>query len=344
MFVDRVRIWVRAGHGGRGCVSFRREKFVPDGGPDGGDGGKGGDVILQVNEHMNNLVHLRFKPHQFAENGRNGMNAQKTGASGEDCVIEVPPGTCVFRLPVPDELFERAAPEDDRELVADLTQKGQRIVLCAGGRGGRGNQHFKSSVNQAPRRYEDGFEGEKGQYIFELKSIADAGLVGFPNAGKSSLLGALSAAKPKVAPYPFTTLQPVIGVIEYDDYERITLADIPGLVEGAHEGVGLGMEFLRHIERCRVLVFVLDMAGSEGREPEADYAQLRKEINLYQAALSDRPFFIIANKMDLPGAAEKLDRFRRRFDVPVIPVSVEQKQGLDEVRSLLLEKGRAPAS
>lgn len=335
MFVDRVRVWAKAGNGGDGCCSFRREKYVPHGGPDGGDGGKGGDITIVVNPHLNNLAHLRYSPHHFAKDGNRGEGNQRTGADGKGKTIEVPPGTCIFRLATSEEDYERAADDDQKEIVADLVQSGQTMILCKGGKGGGGNIHFKSSINQAPRRFSKGDTGEKGQFIFELKSIADVGLVGFPNAGKSSLLRALSAAKPKVAPYPFTTLEPMIGVIEFDNYKRVTMADIPGLIEGAHEGVGLGHDFLKHIERCRVLLFVLDMAGSEGRHPVEDYMQLRKEISLHQKELGKRPFLVVANKMDLPEAEKYLKTFRKKYKVKTIAVSAKNSEGLEKLKLAL---------
>jgi GTP-binding protein len=342
MFVDRVRIVARAGNGGPGACSFLREKNMPDGGPDGGNGGRGGSVVVLVDPHVNNLIRYRYSPHQFAKNGQNGGKKQMSGRSGADCIITVPPGTVVSRIP--DEMLQVAAPTDLAampddpallERVADLVQTGEKFVLCTGGRGGRGNMNFKSSVNQAPRRYEEGEEGERGQFQLELKSIADAGLVGYPNAGKSTLLSRLSAAHPKIAPYPFTTLEPMIGVIEYPDFARVTVADIPGLIEGAHAGVGLGYEFLRHIERCRVLLFVIDMSGMEGRDPRDDFAQLRKEISLYQKEMGERPYLIIANKMDLPDAAENLKKFKRRVRRDVLPIAGDKPEGIDELKRLL---------
>lgn len=335
MFIDRVRLWARAGKGGNGCCSFRREKYVPKGGPDGGDGGKGGDVILQVNAHRNNLEHLRFKPHCFAMDGQPGRNQKKTGRNGKDKILEVPPGTVIYQLLVDEENFARAASEEGRIEIVDLVKPNTTYVLCEGGKGGAGNVHFKSSVNQAPRRFTAGFPGDWGQFIFELKSIADVGLVGFPNAGKSSLLRAVSAARPKVGAYPFTTLQPMIGMIEFGGFERLSMADIPGLIEGAHEGVGLGHDFLKHIERCRVLAMVLDMAGSEGRNPMDDFNKLREEISLYSQSLKQRPYFVIANKMDLPGAEENLKSFTRHFDRPVISVSATQVTGIQELKEFL---------
>jgi GTP-binding protein len=355
MFVDRIRIVARAGNGGPGACSFLREKNMPDGGPDGGNGGRGGSVVIVVDPHVNNLVRYRYSPHQFAKNGDHGGKKQMSGRSGADCIISVPPGTVVSRIPdsviqtaetprAPDDLA--GMPEDLSvlERVADLVKPGEKFVLCTGGRGGRGNMNFKSSVNQAPRRYENGEEGERGQFQLELKSIADVGLVGYPNAGKSTLLSRLSHAHPKIAPYPFTTLEPMIGVIEYPDFQRVTVADIPGLIEGAHEGIGLGHEFLRHVERCRVLLFVIDMGGSEGRDPRDDFAQLRKEVSLYQKELGERPYRIVANKMDLPDAAENLKKFKRRVRRPVIPIAAEQGEGIDELKALLREELTTPSS
>src|SRR5471030_664459 len=352
MFVDRVRIVARAGNGGAGACSFLREKNMPDGGPDGGNGGRGGSVIVVVDPHVNNLIRYRYAPHQFAKNGQNGGKKQMSGRSGADCIISVPPGTVVSRLPeeivavepqpdqeegrrTPDDLV--SVPEDPSVLepVADLVKPGDKFVLCAGGRGGRGNMNFKSSTNQAPRRYENGEEGERGQFQLELKSIADAGLVGYPNAGKSTLLSRLSNAHPKIAPYPFTTLVPMIGVIEYPDFARVTVADIPGRSEGAHEGIGLGHEFLLHIERCRILLFVIDMAGSEGRDPRDDFTQLRTEISLYQRELGERPYHIIANKMDLPEAAENLKKFERRVKRKVIPIAGDLPEGIELLKDFL---------
>jgi GTP-binding protein len=350
MFVDRVRIVARAGNGGSGACSFLREKNMPDGGPDGGNGGRGGSVIVVVDPHVNNLIKYRYAPHQFAKGGQNGGKKQMSGRSGLDCIINVPPGTVVSRIPdevIPLEVNEfgegRRAPEDlasvpeDKSLlepVADLVKQGDRFVLCTGGRGGRGNMNFKSSVNQAPRRYEEGEKGVRGQFQLELKSIADAGLVGYPNAGKSTLLSRLSNAHPKIAPYPFTTLEPMIGVIEYPDFARVTVADIPGLIEGAHEGIGLGHEFLRHIERCRMLLFVIDMSGQEGRDPRDDFAQLRKEVSLYQKELGERPYLVIANKMDLPESAENLKKFKRRVRKEIIPISADDDKGIDQLKAV----------
>jgi GTP-binding protein len=342
MFVDRVRILARAGKGGDGGLSFLRESGKPWGGPDGGNGGRGGSILVQVNPHLNNLVHLQLSPHQFAKNGQNGHANQCDGKGAKNLIIEVPQGTTISRLTPeifgPDfvqqgsGLLPMPAHGTELELVADLTEKDQSLILCKGGNGGRGNMNFASSVNQAPRRFEPGREGESGQYLFELKSIADIGLVGYPNAGKSTLLSRVSHAHPKIAAYPFTTLVPMVGVIEYPDYSRITMADIPGLIEGAHAGVGLGHEFLRHIERTRLLLFVLDMAGTEGRDPRDDFAQLRTELKLYREDLAKRPFLIVANKCDLPEAAEHLKAFKKRFRYPVYPVKADDSTGLEALK------------
>ncbi|RYD27116.1 MAG: GTPase ObgE, partial [Verrucomicrobiaceae bacterium] len=364
MFVDNIRIHARAGNGGNGSAHFYRGKFNPHGGPDGGDGGKGADIIVRVDANTSNLKAFFFNPKVRAKDGGHGTGRQCSGKSAPDLVITVPPGTLIYRdttwvpegaeghaaeLPPPAEpaaaeaeeewlgdendIFEPGSEGDaaaeaasrkrtlkqrldegvELEMVADLTNVGEEFVLCKGGKGGLGNVHFKSSTHQAPTEFTPGVKGEEGMFYFELRQIADAGLVGFPNAGKSSLLGKLSAAKPKVAPYRFTTLHPMVGVIEYESWKRVTVADIPGLIEGAHENVGLGFEFLRHILRCHLLLFVVDMAGTEVRDPSEDVATLRQEISLYDPVLAKRPWLVIANKMDLPEAAENLKNFKQRF-------------------------------
>ena len=357
MFVDHVRIFAKAGDGGPGSSSFRRESFVPRGGPDGGDGGNGGSVILRADPHTDSLVTLFYDPQVRARDGGRGKGKQMSGKSSPSRTVPVPIGTMVFRLP-PGETISTRSPEnpedegaaprekvppvntDELDLVADLTQSGQEFVLCRGGDGGRGNVHFKSARNQAPTRADPGYPGEEGYFYFELRKIADAGFVGYPNAGKSTLLGKLSAAKPKVAAYPFTTLTPMVGVMEFPGtYERATLADIPGLIEGAHRNVGLGHEFLRHIMRCRLLMFVLDMAGSEGRHPLEDLANLRRELSLYNSQLSERPWMVVANKMDLPEAAENLRLLRERYPkITTAAISAEQGTGIEDLRSLLRER------
>src|SRR5437588_9333007 len=358
MFVDRIKIFAQAGNGGCGCVSFRREKFVPKGGPDGGDGGRGVVVVLRVTEHVYNLTGLFYEPIVKAKNGGHGMGKKMHGRSAPAKVVKVPVGTLVWRTeegkrptsnaqrPTPNaeaqdagsDQFAIANPQSEIELVVDLTRDGQEFELCRGGAGGKGNVHFKSSRNRAPREYTEGEEGEQGHFLLELRTIADAGLVGYPNAGKSTLLRKISAARPKVAPYPFTTLHPVIGVVEFSGYRRATIADIPGLIEGAHRNLGLGHDFLRHITRCRLFLFVLDMAGSEGRSPIADLEALRREIALYDPRLSERPWFVVANKMDLPQAQENLRDFQKRFPQrTIVPISAKEGRGISELKRLLGE-------
>ncbi len=326
MFVDRIKVFVQAGSGGRGSASFRREKFVPKGGPDGGDGGRGGDVILRADRHVDNLSNLFYEPIIKAKSGGHGMGKKMYGRSAPDKIVKVPVGTIVW----PTDNGKEAASTDP---IVDLTRDEQEFVLCQGGAGGKGNVHFKSSRNRAPREYTEGEEGEQGHFLLELRTIADAGLVGYPNAGKSTLLRKISAARPKVAAYPFTTLHPIIGVVELSEYRRITIADIPGLIEGAHRGVGLGHEFLRHITRCRIFLFVVDVAGSEGRNPIEDVQQLRKELDLYDPLLSKRPWFIVANKMDLPDAAENLVALRKKLPkIDIVPISAAKGEGIEELK------------
>ena len=362
MFVDRIKVSAQAGDGGRGCVSFRREKFVPKGGPDGGDGGRGGDVILRADVHTDNLSNLFYEPIIKAKSGVHGQGKKKHGRAAQPKVVKVPVGTVVYRIPesghrrpeseaeepisanenpqredpAEDNLSGLRSPVSALAPIADLTRDGEEFVLCEGGKGGKGNVHFKSSKNRAPIKYTEGGEGEQGQFLFELRTMADAALVGYPNAGKSTLLGKISAAHPKVAPYPFTTLHPVVGVVDFDGYRRASIADIPGLIEGAHRNVGLGHDFLRHITRCRVLLFVLDIAGSEGRHPIEDLQNLRREIDLYDPRLSERPWYVVANKMDLPNAAENLRALQERFPgVETVGISASQAGGLGELKDRL---------
>src|SRR5215475_6322786 len=329
MFVDRIKVFAEAGSGGRGCVSFRREKFVPKGGPDVGDGGRGGDVILLADRHTDNLSNLFYEPLIKAKSGGHGMGKKMHGRAALDKIVKVPVGTIVW--PTDDgKISEGSGP------IVDLTRDGEEFVLCEGGTGGKGNVHFKSSRNRAPREYTEGEEGEAGHFLLELRTIADAGLVGYPNAGKSTLLRKISAARPKVAAYPFTTLHPIVGVIEFPDYRRATVADIPGLIEGAHRGLGLGHEFLRHITRCHLLIFVVDIAGSEGRNPVEDLQNLRREIDLYDPTLSSRAWFVVANKMDLPGAKENLKALQERFPkLQILPASAAKGEGIDDLKQAL---------
>jgi GTPase len=343
MFVDRIKVFAQAGNGGRGSVSFRREKFVPKGGPDGGDGGGGGDVILRADRHTDNLSNFFYQPIIKAKSGGHGMGKKMHGKSAPAKIVKVPVGTVVYRIAETGNRKEADASNADLsgirspvsgiDQVVDLTRDGQVFVLCEGGEGGKGNVHFKSSTNRAPREYTEGEEGEQGHFLLELRTIADAGLIGYPNAGKSTLLRKISAARPKVAAYPFTTLHPVIGVVEFSEYKRATIADIPGLIEGAHKGVGLGHEFLRHITRCRIFLFVVDVAGSEGRSPVEDVQQLRKELDLYDPLLSKRPWFFVANKMDLPGADENLRALSKKFPkIDIVPISAAKGEGIDDLK------------
>ena len=314
MFVDEVDIFVAGGGGGDGCVSFRREKFVPHGGPDGGDGGDGGSVDMQADESLNTLQHLAGKHHWQAQRGGHGLGKNCHGKRGADTVILVPPGTII-----------RDA--DHGVTLKDLSVPGQSIVVAKAGRGGFGNTHFKSSINQAPRQAEPGGRGQQRRLHLELKLIADAGLIGKPNAGKSTLISHLSAARPKIAAYPFTTLHPCLGIVETPEHRRFVLADIPGLIEGAHAGAGLGQAFLRHVERTRLLVHVVDICPLEG-DPVEDYRAIREELSLYSASLADKPQLVVANKMDLTDGDANLRRFRRAIGVDVVPISAVTGAGL----------------
>ena len=295
-FVDAVDVIVRSGKGGDGSTSFRREALVAFGGPDGGDGGRGGDVVFAASEHVNSLISLYYDPKCFAQDGGPGLGQKMFGKRGKDLVVPVPLGTEVYEI-------------DTGLLVADITSPGQRVVVAHGGAGGYGNVHFKSSVNQAPTEHTPGGACEERRLRLELKTIADIGLLGFPNAGKSSILSSLSSAEPKIASYPFTTLNPIVGTIFFDDYAKIQMADVPGIIEGAAKGVGLGLAFLKHLERSKALLYVIDMEGTDGREPWNDYLVLRKEIEEYSPELASRPSLIVANKMDGAAAAENVKRF-----------------------------------
>ena len=323
-FIDQVVVQVRSGRGGDGSMSFRREALVEFGGPDGGDGGRGGDVVFKASEHVNSLLSLYYDPKCFAQDGGPGQSQKMFGKRGKDLVIPVPLGTEVYD-------------EDTGLLVADITEPGQAVIVAKGGAGGFGNVHFKSSVNQAPTEHTPGGEPEERRLRLELKTIADAGFLGFPNAGKSSLLTVLSSATPKIASYPFTTLNPMVGTVVYDDWAKIALADVPGIIEGAARGVGLGLAFLKHLERSKVLVYVLDMAGTDGREPWRDYEILKKEIDEYSVELAERPMLVVANKMDVEASRENFERFVRETGVRPIPVSCSTREGLDEFKTALRE-------
>jgi len=299
MFVDEVDIHVAAGDGGRGCLSFRREKYVPRGGPDGGDGGNGGSVFIVASRAKNTLIDFRYHPELEARGGQHGQGSNRTGLTADDLEIEVPAGTLVF---------EKNPETGALSLVADLTDVGQRVLIAKGGRGGRGNARFVSSTNRAPRRTEPGEPGEEKQLRLELKLIADVGLVGFPNAGKSTLISRISAARPKIADYPFTTLTPNLGVVGLSGDRSFVVADVPGLIEGAHEGHGLGHQFLRHIERTKVLVHLVDVSSASGRDPIEDFDVIRQELRLHSPALAAKPHLVAANKIDALDEPERLAR------------------------------------
>lgn len=364
MFVDHIKIFAKAGDGGCGAVSFRREKFVPKGGPDGGDGGRGGDVILRADSNVDTLAGFFYEPIVKAKSGGNGRGRNCYGKSAKPKIVPVPVGTLVYRMPegtpagiVASESTpafidlekeagdhpetqpqERRAMPEGVELVVDLDEAGVDFVLCKGGDGGKGNNHFKTSTNRVPTQFTEGWPGEEGHFYLELRKIADAGLIGYPNAGKSTILGKISAAHPKVAAYPFTTLHPIVGVVEFPGFKRATVADIPGLIEGAHLNIGLGHDFLRHITRCKLFLFVIDMAGSEGRNPTDDLGKLRQELKFYDPMLADRPWMIVANKMDLPEAEENLKHFKKKFrKIEVLPISAELGTGIEQLKARLCE-------
>ena len=329
MFIDETTIKARAGDGGRGCISFRREKFEPWGGPNGGDGGKGGDVVLRGDDDQNNLIDFKYKPHWNGQRGEHGQGKDCNGREGRAAILRVPLGTLVHDLAT-------------GAIVTEILEDGQEFILCHGGKGGFGNTRFKSSVNRAPRQHGPGEPGEQGEYRLELKSIADVGLVGFPNAGKSSLTNLITKARPRVAAYPFTTLQPQIGIVEFpEEYDRLILADVPGLIAGASENKGLGHRFLKHIERCAVLLVIVDMAGTDARDPREDYKQLLKELELYDKALLDKPRLVAANKMDEDAAIGNLKKFKTRYKaVDLIPISCLSEEGITKLKKELLKRVR----
>lgn len=379
MFIDEIKIYARAGHGGKGCVAFQREKYRPKGGPSGGNGGRGGDVILEADHDLNNLIAQYYQPRLTAQDGQGGLGKGMDGHAGKDLLVKVPCGTLVWRaataqpgsgdghaeerparfraasserpllrvaagtqaveIDLSEETLAQSAPHGHRikgEVMADLTGHGQRFVLCQGGRGGLGNRNFATSVRQAPRFAQPGEPGEEGEFLLELRIIADVGLVGYPNAGKSTLLTAISHARPKIAPYPFTTLHPQIGIVEYADFHRLVVCDVPGLIEGAHRNVGLGHAFLRHIERCKILVLLLDLAGTDGRTPWDDYKSLLHELGLYDPGLLDKPRLVVGNKMDEPAAQANLKGFKRRIrKTPVLPIAAAFDLGIAEFKDTI---------
>jgi len=330
MFVDRVKIFVKGGDGGRGCVSFRREPYVPRGGPDGGNGGEGGSVVLLAVSHQNTLLPLRYHTEYRAERGEHGGPANRTGARGSDVIVSVPPGTT-------------AAEEATGRVIGEVVKDGERLLIARGGRGGKGNRAFLSNRNRAPREAEPGEAGEERWLRLDLRLIADAGLLGFPNAGKSTLLSRLSAARPKIGDYPFTTLSPVLGVVDVDG-DGFVLADIPGIIEGAHEGAGLGLQFLRHVERTRALVHVVDASGTSGRDPVADLRAVREEIRQWQPSLLDRPQLVVATKRDAvtpPDPLPALVAEARTLGLEVYAVSAVTGEGLDEAKRAIARRARA---
>ncbi|HEY2420808.1 MAG TPA: GTPase ObgE [Neobacillus sp.] len=327
MFVDQTKIYVKGGDGGNGMVAFRREKYVPNGGPAGGDGGKGADVIFEVNEGLRTLMDFRYQRHFKAPRGEHGMSKNMHGANSKDMIVKVPPGTVVIDA-------------NTSEVIADLVENGQRAVIAKGGRGGRGNTRFSTPTNPAPELSENGEPGQERDVILELKLLADVGLVGFPSVGKSTLLSVVSSAKPKIAEYHFTTIVPNLGMVETEDNRSFVMADLPGLIEGAHEGVGLGHQFLRHIERTRVIVHVIDMAAIEGRDPFEDYMTINKELQEYNLRLTERPQIIVANKMDMPEAEANLQEFKEKLqdDYPIFPISAVTRKGTRELLFAIADK------
>ncbi|NLP43343.1 MAG: GTPase ObgE [Peptococcaceae bacterium] len=319
MFYDRTKIYVKAGDGGSGAVSFRREKYVPYGGPNGGDGGRGGDIVFVADEGLRTLVDFRYKRHYKADRGEHGQGKDRHGKGAEDLVLRIPVGTIVKDA-------------ETGEILADLTKHGQREVVAKGGRGGRGNARFISNTNKAPTIAEKGEPGEERWLLLELKLLADVGLVGFPNVGKSTLISKVSAAKPKIADYHFTTLVPNLGMVQVED-ESFVMADIPGIIEGAHTGAGLGHEFLRHIERTRLLLHIVDISGSEGRDPLEDFDIINRELREYSPALAERPMLVVPNKMDLPDSEDNLARLREylKDNYEIFPISAATGQGLKEL-------------
>jgi GTPase len=393
MFIDEIKIYARAGHGGKGCVAFHREAYITKGGPSGGNGGRGGSVILQADHDLNNLIAQYYQSRLIAKDGEAGMGKGMDGHAGKDLIIKVPCGTLVWKFPSPPPAPEKLEPEEDEnedeagdekpmfgtsagkrplirhsgtergmeinlgkeegkktlagepeqgELVADLTEHGQQFILCKGGRGGLGNRNFATAARQTPRFAQPGEAGDEGNFQFELRIMAEVGLVGYPNAGKSTLLTAISHARPKIAPYPFTTLHPQIGIVEYADFHRLTVCDVPGLIEGAHKNVGLGHAFLRHIQRCKVIVLLLDMAGTDNRKPWDDYKNLLKELELFDPALLERTRLVVANKMDEAVAGENLKQFKKKIKkISLLPISAAFDQGMEKFRETIRKEVEA---
>ncbi len=328
MFIDRAKIFVKGGDGGNGCMAFRREKFVPRGGPSGGDGGHGGSVYLEATDQMNTLLSFRYNPEYKGQRGGHGEGSKCSGRDGEDIIVKVPVGTLVTNW-------------ETTEILADLVEIGQRVLIAPGGRGGRGNAQFATSINRAPRHHEMGTAGVELYLQLELKLLADVGLIGFPNVGKSTLISHISAAKPKIADYPFTTLSPNLGVVDMGDFKHFVVADIPGLIEGAHEGLGLGLQFLRHVERTKLLLHLIDVSSASGRDPIEDYRIITNELKSYRAELADKPEIIVANKIDAldePDRLQSLQAFCQQRGVPLYAISAVTGEGLKELVNVIWQK------
>jgi GTP-binding protein len=328
MFIDEAKIYVKGGDGGKGCVSFRREKYVPRGGPDGGDGGDGGDIIITADRNLHTLIDLRYQQHYRADRGGHGEGSNKHGKDGEDCRIRVPVGTIVKDA-------------DSKLILEDLNEDGKSFVVVKGGKGGRGNTRFKSSTNRAPRRAQKGLPGEEKWLYLELKLLADISIIGFPNAGKSTLISKISAAKPKISDYPFTTLTPNLGVVRVGEYISFVVADIPGLIEGAHEGKGLGIRFLKHIERTKLLLHLIDMSAGEGRDPINDFNIINKELFQFSPDLASKPQIVVGNKVDVPDAREKFEKVRNMFkdmNVEIFPISAVTGEGINQLVKYMADK------
>jgi len=325
MFIDEAKIWIKAGDGGHGCVSFRRERFIPKGGPDGGDGGRGGNVYFQAVDNLDTLLDFAGKHHWQAQNGQGGSGCNKHGADGEDLVIKVPPGTLIYDT-------------DIDLMIKDLDRAGTKVRVCIGGRGGRGNKAFATATNQVPRRAELGKKGRQRNIRLQLKLIADVGLVGLPNAGKSTLISRCSAARPKIADYPFTTLEPVLGIVELSGFRRFVMADIPGIIEGAHSGAGLGCEFLKHIERTKILAHIVDIMPIDGSDPVENYHAIRTELQQYSSALAQKQEMVVANKTDLDHDGKAVQNLQEGLNKTVYPISAVTGSGTAELSEVLWQK------
>jgi GTP-binding protein len=327
MFLDYAKIYVKAGQGGSGCVSFRREKFIPKGGPDGGDGGRGGSIILKVDPQLRTLIDFKYHPRYNAKRGQHGKGSNKHGKKGENIILKVPAGTVI-------------KDEETDKILADLTEAGNEFIVAKGGRGGKGNARYATPTHRSPREWEVGEPGEERSIILELKLIADVGLVGKPNAGKSTLLSSISAARPKIADYPFTTLQPNLGIVKYQTINSFVVADIPGLIEGAHQGKGLGLQFLRHIERTNVIVYLIDPMDSEEENPVNTFKALHQELEKYSSILGEKPALIVFSKQDIWLENNLLSKFKNKFPYPLLAISAVSGKGLDNLKTVLWEEIR----